>query len=320
VDAGGRLPDEGESEDQEGEQEEAPEPEPEPPARRLYDGLDSGLSWFGAEPFEPPVPAGYLPPAEAGAAGAAPLAPAEAAERRQRIRERLEARRKEADAQRKWYQKIPLAAYIPVPATLFIIIWIVFVAKPWRRIPNASEELDASVLAPRQADDAQLAAMDIEQGLPPKCWRLAGEDLLVMDASHPTAQMVRSLPEGTPHFEVSCDVCLVEGFDEHSVRLRFDEARAVGLVFSPRDPDTPQYIGARRTAGGQTREWSQPMDLKYRYWYALKIRVDEDGVRYFVNGRRLSPEPRLPPPPSKVMVSVVNARAAVRRWRIEPLE
>jgi len=300
-----------------GEEAEAPEEEPEAEEPALpppCDGLDSGLAWFGAEAFVPPAPTGYLLPrpeewaAQPEAAGAAATAEALAL-RRQRIRERLEARRKEAEALRRWYQRIPLPVLLMMPATIFIIGWVLY-TRPWDRIPSP-ERLDEKLLqaAPVESQDEKLQAMGVEFMTPP-CWQLLPGGILVMDSEQRVATVEVQVPAPPSNIEVSCEACLLQGFE---VWLGLDGGTALGLVAKPEG----HYIRKRIHGGGETR---RPHEIQHRHWYGLKIRVEPGQTRYFVNGYELGAVPRRPASVAKVQLTALTARAAFRNLKIEPIE
>ncbi|MFP4056759.1 MAG: hypothetical protein ACLF0G_07810 [Candidatus Brocadiia bacterium] len=241
------------------------------------------------------------------------------AARRQRIRERLEARRKEAEAQKKWYQKIPLAAYVPIPATIFIIVWIVFVARPWARVPEPKEKIGDAVLTGQGMEEQAQRLRELNVTLGPGGWRLLPGDVFAMSMVKKQARLTRRLPQDLSRFVVSCEAGIIEGIEVHTLRLELDKYRFLGLVGLEGNP-SECYITAAGRKDARPIEWQQHVPLKYGYWYKLRMEVNDEQVRYQVNGQSLSPEAPPAGLPAAVTIKAENARIAVRNWRIEPLQ
>ena len=334
--------DEEDEEEPEGAQEEAPEegaepeapPPPPPPPPPLHDGLDSGLAWFGDEPFVPPTPTGYLL-SEAGEraapAAAAAVAPAPAvAERPLGVRERFEARRKEAEAARTWYQKIPIPVFFTLPAFLFIVIWILFVAQPWSGVADPREKLDEALLtAPAAAEQAAgIAAMGVAAAEPLGHWQLLTGKVLRMGRALRSAKLVVPVPPGLEDLEATCDLCIAQGNDYGGYQVTFmlDDRRGVALLGNqyPKvlrggvERQRTDYVAARKMRGAAIIEARHERALKLNHWYKLRILVEGGTAHFYVNGTRVAKESPCPEGPvANVVLAVSNARVLVRNLKVK---
>jgi len=305
-------------EEAETEDREEPEPEPEPeraasPPPECYDGLETGLAWFGAEPFEPPVPAGYRPPPAGEAPGEAE---AVLQERRQRVRARIAARRQETDAQKKWYQRIPVGALSMLPIVLVLAGLMIFYP-PWGGLPGPKQPLDEKLLAMGAVADqsAALAGMGVREAFP-RCWQVLPGNVLLMDSPRAMAKLVFDIPPGMARFEVSCEVCLLQTEREFGVWLKLDDPTAVGITSQEHKRDMHRIRG-RMKQGALDVETRYEYQLKPRQWYELKIRVGADSARYLFNGKALKASVPRPGNVSAATLSMFNVRLIVRNWKVE---
>jgi len=313
---------------------EEPEEEPKAPPPPLYDGLDSGLAWFGDEPFVPATPTGYLPrepEAEAPAKAVAPGRPAGA--RKLDVRERFEARRKETEAAKTWYQKIPIPIYFTMPALLFIVGWILFVAKPWAGISDPSEAVDQALLtAPAVADQAAgMTAMGITAAEPAGHWQILVGSVLRMNRAATAGKLVVAVPPGVTEFEATCDLGIAEAavYGGYQASFMIDDRSGIALIGNvyPKERragvqrQRTDYIAARRLRGPGFVEARQEKAIKPMHWYALRIVVEGDSASFYVNGTRIGTEsPRPKGAVAKMVVSVANARVLVRGLKIKAAE
>ena len=296
---------------EEKEEAQPPAPEAPPPPPVYYDGLESGLAWFGQEPFVPPIPFGYPTPQGVEEAGAAALPAERAVVNRKAVRERFEAKRKEAEAVRKWYQRIPIPIYFSMPAMIFIVIWICFVARPWERIPGPREKLDGKLVAEFDTfenQEARLKELGVTLTFPPSCWWVLRDGSLAMGSKQNSARVEIETTE-MKNADVSCEVALLEG---ESAALLLEGMTSLSL-------DAARDGGYVRKCAHNGQRTQRELPVKYAYWYQLRIRIEPGKTRYFVNHYELSPESSRPPSVSKVTLSVLNCRAIFRKLTIEPL-
>ena len=305
---------------------EEPEPAPprEPGAALAHDGLESGLAWFGAEPFVPPLAPGMPPsgPAAAAAALADETAGVEvaeapaltAAERRQRMMERLEARRREAKARRRWYQRVPIPVWFTLPATVFIIYWILFIAKPWDRVPEPSATIDDALLAAPAAENQAEKLAEGRITTRDNCFRLVASGEMVMDGARRWASFDVAAKAELENGEVSCEVCLLGQGVDAKVWLSLDGSKqvALGLVAGGHDPGVNKHAVGKPT--------HMRLDIERRAWYELRIRVEPARTRYFINGYELRSVATRPQRIARIVLIAEEARAAFRNWTITPIE
>lgn len=314
----------GDGEDADEEADEEPEEEPEPGAFLKHDGLESGLSWYGAVPFIPPLAPGAEPPhrpaAEEEAEAEEDMGPRptlSAAERRQQMRERLDARRAVTKAQRTWFQRIPAPVWLSLPATLFIIGYII-VVRPWDRIPDPTMVLDPALLTVDAVEDQPLALA--ERGLevkPEGAWRLLPSGELLMTKARRTATVTVDVEEPLKNCEVSVEACTVgEGY---VLWLCLDEKQATALALdaTPRGGQDSDLVRKSAFDGsGSTIK----INIKPDHWYELKIRIEGTQTRYFVNGYELQAVTARPPSVERIVLVAQEAKAVFRNWKITPLE
>jgi len=321
----------GEGEAEEGEEEEEEGKGEEGPAapRVLYDGLDSGLAWLGAEPWVAPAPGGYLPPppeaaprAE-GAAAAKPLS-----ERRLGVRERLEALRKQAEAEKKWYQKIPLPLWSMAPI-LVVLVVMTILYPPWGAVGDPSEPCDKALLtaAPLADPTMGLAAMGVMAAEPLGRWEPLPGKVLRMSSAASEARVALAPPADGKNFEATCDVCILEGEEYGTYRIAFllDAQRGVALIGNeiPKkrsgagEAQRADYYAAHWRKGSAIYGRRQQTVLKPRYWYQLSIRVRDGAAHYRINGTRIgkaaAPDQAAPANP---VLKVINARVLLRNLAV----
>jgi len=291
--------------DEQAAEEEQEQPGPPP----IYDGLEAGLSWFGAEPFVPPVPPGYAAAeAAVGPAGAAEVATV--GERKLGVRERLEARRAELDAAKKWYQKVPIPIWLCMPATIFIICWILFVARPWTKVPAPREACDPELLTATPIEDivTALQGLRVETMSPPDSWAALEGRILRMDPQLGTASVSFKLPETgaegkAPSYEFACEVAFARVPESVAYALRLDLGEAWAIEIrgnqavprAGREPGRDDFYyytdldtsAASRGIATAAYEPQHEVDLKPMHWYTLRVIVEEGLAWYYVNGQRL---------------------------------
>lgn len=289
------------------------------------DGLESGLSWFGAEPQTPPLPPGQRPAVEEAAAPSEEDAEA----RRMRVRQRLEARRREAEAAReqKWYQRVPLGALSMLPIVAFLIVMLILYP-PWgRRVRGPAEQLDEKLLLKAEAKDPWAVLESLGMEATGRCWTLIplvekpevpSDYAFVMTKTTDVAALELE-PPSAEDFRASCEVAILEKDPEYGASLALEDSTLVGLRSDERnlERDVVRIVTRRdgRLVKGTARH-----TLKPRWWYKLAIEVQGSTVRYYVNGARLSTTGRRPPAITGVRVGVLNARIAVRNLKITPVE
>ena len=308
---------------------EEPEEEETPPLKakaareKSYDGLDAGLSWFGGEPFEPPVPTGYalaLPGGGAIPAASAAAAPAgtTAEAMRQRIRQRIDARRKEAVSQKRWYQRIPIGAISMVPIAVVLAVLVIFYP-PWAGMPSAKEALDPALLtAPTVASQKDaLKAMGVVEAVP-NCWQVLAGNVLRMDAERASATLGFALPAGLTKYEVGCDVCVVSHGPEWSLWLTLGPNTGIGMKTHPQKPGR-DYVGGRRQKAGEVAMLGYEYTVKPSHWYSLRIVVD-GGATYLFNGKTLGDNGASAAASGKAEITIFNSRVLVRNWSVKPLD
>ncbi|HPD13373.1 MAG TPA: hypothetical protein PLE19_00385 [Planctomycetota bacterium] len=307
-------------------EEEGPPPEPEPAARPAappemnYDGLESGLAWFGAESFEPPAPVGYAPVAEQAAAPPRELSEQELDQRRRRIHGRFETRRKEVETQKPWYRKIPMGALSMLPI-LVVLAVVAILYPPWgggSTFPASKQPLDEALLTAQPvADPAEaLRKLGVQEAMP-HTWEVLPGDILRMAATETAAKLVFAIPKGLGKFEIACDLCFVER-DSASwgAALTLDQAVGITLQAHPSKPGR-DYVAGRRS--GLTLAGHEHV-IQPRTWNEVKIVLDEATARYFFNGKALNAAPARPSGLTKVELTTYNTRLMVRNWRIKPIE
>lgn len=302
----------------------SPEPEaPEraaPPPEMNYDGLESGLAWFGAESFEPPTPVGYAPLAEEAAPPARELSEQELDQRRRRIHGRFETRRKEVETQKAWYQRIPMGALSMLPI-LIVLAVVAILYPPWgggSSFPASKQPLDEALLSAQPvADPAEvLRRLGVQEAVP-QTWDALPGDILRMAATETTAKLVFAVPRGLGKFEIACDLCLVER-DRASwgAALTLDQAVGITLQAHPSKPGR-DYVAGRRS--GLTLAGHEHV-IQPRTWNEVRIVLDDAVARYFFNGKALNATPARPSALTKVELTTYNTRLMVRNWRIKPIE
>jgi len=322
------APPEGEAKPQpeappEGEAKEAPQPEAPAGPPVYYDGLDSGLAWFGAAPFIPPLPTGYpTPQALAEAAAEAAAAAERVVVSRKVVRERYESKRKETDATKTWYQRVPLPVWLCMPATIFILVWIGVVAQPWRRVPGPEEtqKLDIALLdsPPVEGQAAALRAKGIDTVTPPAAWQLLANGLLGMPSNVDFSRVAFDLPPGLTDYEIACEIALLDPSDHYEAWLLLGDRAAVGIV---RDPiaSIKSFVGTYKFTDKLIQR-QEPYRIKPGYWYELRIVVKGGTATYVVNGSRIGATSSVGAPPRKAVLTVQQARALVRNWAFQPLK
>ena len=316
------------------EEAEAPEQEAEEEAEEepaSYDGLSSGLSWLGAEPFVPPVPAGYAA-GETAVTEAAAVPRALGAERKLSVRERLEARRAEADATKRWYQKVPIPVWLCMPATLFIIFWILFVAKPWRHIPGPWEKVEASLATAPAVDDVGQALRDmgVVTMQPMDSWLPLGGGVLRTDGVR-SARLTfeQPAPEGNEPaaFAFACEVAIVAFAPtlEYSIKVELDPAWALELRGNRREQQAGREARRADCYFQFCRDGRQVVGRPYQAttfqklrWYRLRVAVRRGLAYYYVNGKRMG-DAVLPAYEDRphITIEARNAHVLVRNPRVE---
>ena len=301
----------------------AEEKPPEPPATAAaanFDGLESGLSWFGFERFEPPSPVGYEAPPEAPPAPARELSEEDLDRRRRRIQGRFEARRKEVETQKAWHQKIPMGALSMAPILVVLIIVAIFYP-PWgggNALPSAKEALDEALLSaqPLPNPDVALRQLGVQEAAP-RCWSVLPGTVVAMASKQDSAKLAFALPEKLSRFEVACDICVVDR-DEGSWGASLTVEGAVGITLQAHpEKEGKGYVAGRRagnTMGGY------PHDIKPRMWDEVKVIIDSTAARYAFNGKELTATAPRPAYIAKVELTTYNTRLMIRNWRITPLE
>ncbi len=295
----------------------APEPAPAPAAN--YDGLESGLSWFGFERFEPPVPVGYEPLPGAAPTPARELSAEELDERRRRIHGRFASRRQEVETQKTWYQKIPMGALSMVPV-LIVLLVVAILYPPWqsRVFPGSKEPLDEALLSaqPLPNPDEVLRGMGVQEAQP-QCWRVLPGGVVTMTGMQTAAKLTFGVPKNASRLEVGCDVCLLEREPTNwGVSITLDGSVGLTLRDHPKNPGK-DYVAGRLP--GNTLVGYQH-EIKPRTWNEIKLVVDAAGTRYYFNGTELKATVPRPASLAKVELNTYNTRLLLRNWRIKPLE
>lgn len=300
----------------------APPPEQEKPTSATaasYDGLDSGLSWFGYERFEPPVPVGYEAPSEATPRPAREISAAEMEERRRRILGRFASRRQEAETQKAWYQKIPLGALSMVPI-LVVLLVVAILYPPWRGsvFPASKTPLDEALLAaqPLPNSDEALRKMGIQEAQP-QCWRALPGGVILMTRQENAARLAFAVPKNLSRVEIGCEVCILEREPTNwGASITLDGSVGVTIRDHPKNPGK-DYVAGRRP--GNTLAGYQH-EIKPRMWNEMKLIVNEEGTRYFFNGTELKTSAPRPTALAKIEFNTYNTRLLLRNWRVKPLE
>lgn len=300
----------------------APEPEPQPvpaPAAN-YDGLDSGLAWFGFEPFTPPAPVGYeaLPEAAAKAPKAAPSAQ-ELDERRRRIHGRFASRRQEVETQKAWYQRIPLGLLSMVPV-LTVLIVVAILYPPWGggAFPSSKEALDPAVLSATPLPNAAeaLRALGVQE-FTPHSWRVLPGGILMLPRLESSARLALPVKPGAAGVQISCDICILERDPSNwGAGISVEGAAGITLRDHPKNPGK-DYVAGRRA--GNTLAGFQH-EIKPKIWNRVRVAVGKTETRYFFNGTDLKAAGPRPPSISKAEFNAYNTRLILRNVRIEPLE
>ena len=324
--AAGGEPAEGDEEPDEAPEEEAPKAPPQ------YDGLDSGLAWFGAEPFVPPLPTGYVAREIEGEA-AAPMGRAALAERKLSVRERLEARRAETDATKKWYQKVPIPVWLCMPATIFIIVWVLVVAKPWAQIPGPREAMDETLLTAAALDDDKvseaLIALGVGSMTPIDAFQPLGGGVLRMDKTRRAATLTFEVPEGKQLAEMACEVAIAEWHpgSEYAVSLSLDPNRMVELLGNQypkqlrggQEAQRVDFYASFWPQGRQVMRVRSETALKLKHWYRLRMVVDRNLTTCTINGKQIGEAAASGGTAVRAAtLKVENARILVRNLVVEP--
>ena len=312
-------------------EEEAPEEEaPEPPP--IFDGLDSGLAWFGAEPFVPPIPTGYVAREVEGEV-AAPLGRAAVAGRKLSVRERLEARRAEADATKKWYQRVPIPVWLCMPATVFIVVWILFVAKPWAQIPGPREAMDPELLTAAPVEEGKiveaLQALGVASMNVPDAFRPLPGKMLRMDKMRRSATLTFEVPEGKQIGEIACEVAIAEWHQgsEYAVSMSLDVNRVVALLGNQypkklrggEEAQRVDYYSAFWPEGRQVMRVRSETALKLKHWYRLRMVVDRNLTTTTINGTQIGEAAASGGRQVRAAtLKVENARILIRNLVVEP--
>ncbi|MBM4039413.1 MAG: hypothetical protein FJ290_12950 [Planctomycetes bacterium] len=294
--------------------EEKPPAPPAAPPPAHYDGLESGLAWFGFERFEPPAPVGYeAPPREAV------RPPRElSVEERRRVHGRAAARRQEVESQKKWHQKIPMGALSMVPI-LVVLLVVAIIYPPWRTggLPSSKEPLDEGLLtAQPPAEQAEaLRQLGVAEALPSRSWVVLPGGVLAMPLAEPNAKVTFALPRGLAQAEISCDLCILDRVaGAWGATLTVDGGPEIALKAHPEEFGK-DWVAARRAdnkLGGPAHE------VKLRMWDSVRLVVGAGGTSYYFNGSKLSAEGRPPRTLSKVELTTYNTGLLLRNWRVEP--
>jgi hypothetical protein len=301
---------------------EAPKPEAPAGPPVYYDGLDSGLAWFGAPPFIPPLPAGYPAPVKE-----APEAEAPAGERvvvsRKGVRERFEAKRQETESAKTWYQKVPIPVWVTMPAMLFILVWIGVVAQPWKGTPGPKEtqKVDAALLdsPPVEGQAAELRAKGVDAVTPPIAYRLLANGVLAMSSRMDLARVTFDVPEGLgADYEVACDIAFLDPGSHYESWFLLGDRAGIGLVSDPVISPKPFVSTYRFTDRLMQRQ--EPYRVKPDYWYRLRILVKGGNASYMVDNHRVGTVLSVGATPRKVILSMQQARGLVRDWAFKPLK
>jgi len=328
----------------EGKPQEPAPAEAKPP--QCYDGLETGLAWFGAEPFEPPIPFGYRP--EAAEVEAGPPESAEALEMRlQRVRDRIGTRRKETEAQKRWHQRIPLAALSMVPISIVLIVFVVlkFLAGS---LPDPREPLDEKLLEaqPVAEQGNALRRLGVVEASP-QGWKVLPGDVVLIDSSDqevalrfalagqttegpgpeagakPSPKLAELLSRG---LEVSCQVCVLQREADWQVKLELDESTflRMGLIVAKDGSRSYDFVGGRVQKEKVQKESETALagfeaPVKLKYWYDFKLILKDGSVGYICNGKTLAAT-KLPRSLSTVGLVTSRTKLALRNWRIRPLD
>jgi len=307
--------------------EEAPAEETPSPTEPPYcsDGLEGGLSWFGAEPRVAPLPPGQAPPTDQEAAAAEQ----EAELRRLRVRQRLEARRREAEAakDKKWYQRIPLGALSMIPIIIVLIVMVILYP-PWGgRVRGPAEKLDDKLLLKEEVKDPQAVLQSLGIEAIGRCWTIiplaenprAMSDYAFVMTKKASSAALKLKPPAATNFAASCEIALLDKDPEYGASLALEDSTLVALRSDERDL-TRDVVRIVTRRGGQLVKATARHTLKPRWWYKLEVRVEGSTVRYYVNGGRLPTSGERPPGIAEVRIVVFNARIAVRNLKITPSE
>ncbi len=287
------------------------------------DGLESGLSWFGTEPRAAPLPPGQKPPVEEEEA-----VEDEAEARRLRVRQRLAARRREAEAavEKKWFQKIPLGALSMIPI-LIVLLVMVILYPPWgTRVRGPAEKLDEKLLLREEVKNpkAVLDSLGIEAigrywAVIPLAEEPAGaaDYAFVMTRKASPTAALKLKPPSTQNFIASCEVAILEKDPEYVASLSLEDSTVLALRSDERNPnrDVVRVVTRR---GGNLVKATLRQSLKLRWWYKLEVEVEGSTVRYRVNGGRLPTAGERPPGIAEVRIVAFNARIAIRNLELTP--
>ncbi|MBM4034436.1 MAG: hypothetical protein FJ291_22040 [Planctomycetes bacterium] len=295
--------------------EEPPKPEPPPPPPN-YDGLDSGLAWFGYERFQPPAPVGYQAPPEEAARPPKELS----AEDRRRIRGRFAVIRKEAEILKAWYHKIPMGVLSMVPILIILAIYVI-VNWPWQApaFPESKDNLDEKVLsATPVADlDAALERLGVREATPANCWRVLPDNIVKMASVQDAAKLIFAPPKEAAKLEIACDLCVLDRDpNAWGATIMVDQAQVMALKAHP-DTAGSDYVAGRRGDGSLA---GYQHAIKPRTWNQLKVTIGDKDMRYAFNGKELSATAPRPHPVTKIELTTYNAQLLVRNWRIQTLD
>lgn len=299
-----------------GEETEAPPEEPQAP-ERCYDGLDSGLSWFGAEPFQPPVPTGYTSPVAEAEGAARPMAEGDV--RRQLVRQRIAARRKQADAEKKWYQRIPMGAISMLPIVVVVAV-LMILYPPWGGIPGPKAPFDDKLLTtPPVADqDAALRAMGIGLAVP-RVWQVLPGNVLLMAKEARAARLEFTVPKDGADLETTLEVCILKSEREFGVALELEEFTALDLRSHEHELDR-RIVRLRLRHGRDVVKTSYNYTPKPRHWHTLGVRIESGTVRFSLNGKTLAGTGERPPELTTAILKMYNVQLAVRNWTVKPID
>jgi hypothetical protein len=300
-----------------------PEPTPAPAPPQNYDGLESGLAWFGAEPSLPPVPVGYARETAEQAAereSAAELTEEELDLRRRRIKGRYESRRKEAETQKPIHRRIPLGLLSIVPV-LVVLVVMAILYPPWQGgvFTDSKQLLNEALLtaAPLPDEAKALSDLGILDAAPTGCWGVLPDNVLRMAAAETSAKLVFALPTNFKNFEIACDVCVVDR-DPNSwgVSIVVDQSAGIQVMAHPKKPGFDYVAG--RIAGGNLA--GHEHHLKLKTWNEMKIIIGASGTQYAFNGKVLKATMGRPTTFAQAEFNTYGARILVRNWRVSPIE
>ena len=294
-----------------------------PEALYPSDGLESGLSWFGAEPRTPPLPPGQRPPVKEEEA-----AEDEAEARRLRVRQRLAARRREAEAavEKKWFQKIPLGALSMIPIVIVLIVMVILYP-PWgARVRSPAEKLDDKLLLREEVKNPEAVLDSLGIQAIGRYWAViplaeepagAADYAFVMTRKASPTAALKLKPPSAQNFTASCEVAILEKDPEYAASLAFEDSTVLALRSDERnlDQDIVRVVTRR---GGNLVKATLRHSLEPRWWYKLEIEVEGSTVRYRVNGGRLPTAGERPPGIAEARIVAFNCRIAIRNLELTP--